>query len=238
MSAVLIVDDEKNVLLTISIGLKRYQYTVLQAQNGPEALEVMDQSPCPFVVSDIRMSPMDGFTLAEKIREKYPWVRLIFMSAYGSDILQEDKIKQYPYPRLTKPFEIRQLVELLQKETRNSQWKEILVLGETADWEKIMGRFSEDGWLLHLLEDGSRLAGLLREKSFQGFILDGRSLQDGMPQALNRIDRSAPGQPVLLLAERSRDGDGKPEDISNVVKRNRFMQDHSWALKCLKRCFY
>ncbi|HHS12639.1 MAG TPA: response regulator [bacterium] len=238
MSAVLIVDDEKNVLLTISIGLKRYQYTVLQAQSGPEALKVMDRSPCPFVVTDIRMSPMDGFTLADKIREKYPWVKLIFMSAYGSDILKEDKIKQYPFPRLTKPFEINQLVELLQEQTEGARWKEILVLGEKNNWEKIIGRFSKSGWLLHLLEDSTRIPGLLRRKSFQGFILDGCSTQDDMPQTLNSIDRWAPGRPVLLLAERSKGGDGKPEDISNVVKRDRFMQDHTWALKCLDRCFH
>ena len=70
MSRVLIVDDEKNVLKTLSIGLRRYKYLVEQAQNGPDALTILDRESCDFVVSDIRMSPMDGYTLASEIQQK------------------------------------------------------------------------------------------------------------------------------------------------------------------------
>ena len=90
MSRVLIVDDEINILKTLSIGLKRYQYDVMEALNGHEALNIMQNSPCDFVVSDIRMAPMDGYTLASKLRIKYPKVNVILISAYD---FEDEKFK-------------------------------------------------------------------------------------------------------------------------------------------------
>ena len=104
MSTVLLVDDEKNVLKTLSLSLKRHDFNVQQAQNGPEALKLLEQVPCDFVVSDIRMVPMDGFKLASAIRTKYPQIGIIFMSAYSKEDHSDlpDEISQCP--RLTKPL--------------------------------------------------------------------------------------------------------------------------------------
>lgn len=117
MPSVLLVDDEKNVLTTLSIGLKRHNYTVRVAQSGRAALQVMEENPCDIVVSDIRMSPMDGFTLVSQLYERYPDINVILMSAYSED--NEKFMKKYSCPRLTKPFKISDLIEELNKVTNN-----------------------------------------------------------------------------------------------------------------------
>lgn len=116
MSRVLVVDDEKNVLKTISMGLSRYEYTVRQARSGPEALKILESDPCDFVVSDIRMFPMDGYTLASLIRKKYPQMNIILMSAYGFEDKIYEQTEFMEYPRLTKPFSVSELVKIIGEE--------------------------------------------------------------------------------------------------------------------------
>lgn len=113
MADVLLVDDEKNVLATLSLGLKKYNYSVQKALNGTEALKIMSEEPCKVVVTDIRMNPMDGFTLAAKLFEKYQDTNVIFMSAYSED--NEKFRSNFSCPRLTKPFDIKELVEEIKK---------------------------------------------------------------------------------------------------------------------------
>ena len=116
MSQVLIVDDEKNVLKTLSMGLKRSHFTVQEARSGEEALKIMEEDGCEVVISDVRMSPMDGYTLISHIREKYPRVRIVLISAYGFEDEEPEKRRQYQYPRLTKPFTVAELVNVVSNE--------------------------------------------------------------------------------------------------------------------------
>ncbi|MFO7890308.1 MAG: response regulator [bacterium] len=113
MADVLLVDDEKNVLATLSLGLKKYNYSVKKAQSGSEALKIIEEEPCKVVVTDIRMNPMDGFTLAEKLFKRYNDINVIFMSAYSED--NEKFRSNFSCPRLTKPFDISELVEEIKK---------------------------------------------------------------------------------------------------------------------------
>lgn len=127
MSRVLLVDDERNVLKTLSIGLQRHKYTVLKAQNGAEALRIMEEDPCEIVVSDVRMSPMDGYTLTSRIHKKYPWVSIVLMSAYGFEEKQAEQEERLVCPRLTKPFTISELVRVLRDEEKK---------GGDRDWRQ------------------------------------------------------------------------------------------------------
>ena len=117
MCRVLLVDDEKNVLMTLAIGLQRSDFSVDKAQNGPQALEMLKKGTYDFVVSDIRMLPMDGYTLASKIHKQYPDVGIILMSAYGFDTKRHKK----GFAQLTKPFEMSELVQLLHEEDKREK---------------------------------------------------------------------------------------------------------------------
>jgi DNA-binding NtrC family response regulator len=116
MTQVLIVDDEKNILTTLSIGLRRHAFDVKQAQSGPEALRIMEEQPCDIVISDVRMRPMDGYALASRLREKFPWVSIVLMSAYGFGDEFYEGDEGLMYPRLTKPFTVAELVTVIREE--------------------------------------------------------------------------------------------------------------------------
>ena len=118
MTKVLIVDDEKYVRMGIRsetdwalIGCE----VVAEASNGQEALTMADEFHPDLVVSDIRMPKMDGIELAEKILEKYPATKVIFLTAYNEFEYARQAIRIGVSDYLLKPFQDGELEASIQR---------------------------------------------------------------------------------------------------------------------------
>ena len=117
---ILLVEDEDGLRALNARGLTSRGYTVLEAGNGIEAIEVLEKSgrPVDLVVSDVVMPEMDGPTLARELRTRNPGLKIIFVSGYAEDVFQkhlpEHEKGQYGF--LPKPFTLKQLVAAV-KET-------------------------------------------------------------------------------------------------------------------------
>jgi CheY-like chemotaxis protein len=212
MSTVLLVDDEKNVLKTLSISLKRYDFAVHQAQSGPDALKLLDESPCDFVVSDIRMAPMDGYKLASAIRRRFPEMQVIFMSAFGIEDAGSLPDDLAGFPRLTKPFPVAELVRLLhdkEKEKRvgslpRTRAARILFFDEGRRGEDVAARLRALEFDVDLSAPDPADESSIDWKRYDLFALDERVLEGGRWILLNRIDQYAPGKPVLVISDREK----------------------------------
>ncbi|KPJ89595.1 MAG: hypothetical protein AMS18_12325, partial [Gemmatimonas sp. SG8_17] len=80
----LVVDDEPQLLDALRRVLESSGYEVLVAPSGVAALEVLgqlDPTDVPLVISDIRMPEMDGFTLLRRIRERWPDIAVVMVTA-------------------------------------------------------------------------------------------------------------------------------------------------------------
>jgi CheY-like chemotaxis protein len=210
MSTVLLVDDEKNVLKTLSLSLRRYDFSVRQAQSGPDALAELERAPCDFLVSDIRMAPMDGYRLASIVHDKFPGMPIIFMSAYGTEdpSLSEELSL---LPRLTKPFPVTDLVRLLKERDGDSAGPEpcpggdcvrILLFETEGRGRGVADRLREMGFHADLAKpdpDGPLPEGL---GGYDLVALDERVLEGRQWVLLNRIDQALPDRPVLLISDR------------------------------------
>jgi len=69
MFRILVVEDSKSLLILMKTRLEQAGYQVLQAQNGQEALEILEDQQVDLMISDIMMPLMDGFELIESLRE-------------------------------------------------------------------------------------------------------------------------------------------------------------------------
>lgn len=69
MFRILVVEDNKSLLMLMNARLEQAGYKVLQAQNGQEALEILEEQQVDLIISDIMMPLMDGFELVESLRE-------------------------------------------------------------------------------------------------------------------------------------------------------------------------
>jgi two-component system response regulator YesN len=107
---VLIVDDEKLVLLTLRDGLaKLTDCEIAAATDGKQALELFEQQPFDLLITDYGMPGMDGLALAARVRELYPRTAIIVITGYGSAALRE-QATHVPVQRiLGKPVRIAEI---------------------------------------------------------------------------------------------------------------------------------
>ena len=114
----MLVEDEEGLRGLNARGLASRGYTVLEAGNGVEAIEVLESSdrPVDIVVSDVVMPEMDGPTLARELRTRNPNLKIIFVSGYAEDAFQKHLPESGQYGFLPKPFTLKELVAAV-KET-------------------------------------------------------------------------------------------------------------------------
>jgi two-component system cell cycle sensor histidine kinase/response regulator CckA len=115
---ILLVEDEEGLRALNARGLVSRGYTVLQAGNGVEAIEVLEKNggKVDLVVSDVVMPEMDGPTLLKELRRRNPGLKIIFVSGYAEDAFEKSLPKGEQFSFLPKPFTLKQLVAAV-KET-------------------------------------------------------------------------------------------------------------------------
>jgi DNA-binding NtrC family response regulator len=103
-ATVLIVDDERNIQLTLSRALSMEGYTVEVAGGGREALEKIAALPVDVVVMDVRMPDLDGLSVLEKARETRPELPVVVMSGHGSIETVRQAFRLGAFDYLEKPI--------------------------------------------------------------------------------------------------------------------------------------
>jgi len=108
----LLIDDDPNLILLVKDYLEFRGYEVVTAENGQEALEVLDQETPDMIICDVMMPQMDGYSLVEHVRKnpRTSWIPVLFLSAKGQS---QDRVKGLNTGAdvyMVKPFEPEELV--------------------------------------------------------------------------------------------------------------------------------
>ncbi|HEY9813964.1 MAG TPA: response regulator transcription factor [Candidatus Sericytochromatia bacterium] len=108
----LLIDDDPNLILLVQDYLVFKGYEVITAENGREALEVLDKEIPDMIICDVMMPEMDGYALVEHIRQdvRTSWIPVLFLSAKGQS---QDRVKGLSTGAdvyMVKPFEPDELV--------------------------------------------------------------------------------------------------------------------------------
>ena len=119
---ILLVEDEDGLRALNARGLSSRGYTVLEAANGVEAMELIEKegAQIDLVVSDVVMPEMDGPTLLKEMRRTNPDLKMIFVSGYAEEAFQKNLPPGGQFAFLPKPFTLKQLVATV-KETMAAQ---------------------------------------------------------------------------------------------------------------------
>lgn len=113
--AVLIVDDDPGLLELLRIRLQSFGFETHSANNGRDALTLMEQNPINVVVTDLRMEPMDGMALFEKIHQRNPAIPVIMLTAHGTIREAVEATHKGVFAFLTKPVNKDELQSTLNK---------------------------------------------------------------------------------------------------------------------------
>lgn len=104
---VMVVDDSDILRKLIKRLLKIHRYNVLEASNGKDALDVLNNNPeIKLIITDYQMPKMNGFELVSHIRKKYSidQLAIIGISAHGSGLLSAKFLKKGANDFVNKPF--------------------------------------------------------------------------------------------------------------------------------------
>lgn len=113
---ILVVDDEKNIRLTMFHSLASLEIPVQTAANGEEALEKMRAEPFGLVFLDLKMPGLDGMEVLRRIKDNWPGIRVIIITAHGTVESAVEAMKLGAVDFIQKPFspgEIRELASLV-----------------------------------------------------------------------------------------------------------------------------
>lgn len=115
-SALLIVDDEEDILFTLKIQLKDQPYRVLTTSEPEKVLDIMNEEDVRVVLADLRMPGMNGSELLSEVRAHHPTVMRLIISAHEEvDEILEAINSGHIYSYLKKPWNLDDLILTIRK---------------------------------------------------------------------------------------------------------------------------
>lgn len=151
MFKILVVEDDKNLKKLIVTCLKKSNYTTFEANNGEEALEVLDNNYIDLIISDIMMPKMDGFELINELRTSKYKIPILIITA-KSDI--KDKKQGFLLGAddyMVKPINMEELilrVQVLLKRSQSTNERKIRVGDLVLDYDQMSITKKEKIYLL------------------------------------------------------------------------------------------
>ncbi|HLW29646.1 MAG TPA: response regulator transcription factor [Brumimicrobium sp.] len=136
---ILLAEDDNNLGLLLESFIKAKGFKVDLARDGKQALEKFNQDTYHFVILDVMMPEMDGFTVAKEIREIDNKTPILFLTAKS---MKEDKLEGFAIGAddyLTKPFSMEELVARIEAILKRSNASD-----SPLDDTFTIGRFSFD----------------------------------------------------------------------------------------------
>ena len=121
-ASVWVVDDDSSIAWVLEKALTRANHQVTVFSSAETALVALEQAKTPpdVILSDIRMTGMDGFELADRVGDLFSELPIIIMTAYGDLDSAVDAYKHGAFEYLTKPFDITEMLALVERALEKS----------------------------------------------------------------------------------------------------------------------
>ena len=115
-----LVDDDRNILASVSMALEAEGFTVETYTGGVEALDALGRRPVDLAIVDIKMPRMDGMELLERLRRK-SGLPVIFLTSKDDEIDEVLGLRMGADDYITKPFSQRLLIERIRAVLRRRE---------------------------------------------------------------------------------------------------------------------
>ncbi len=109
MVKILIIDDEKSILDLLSFVFKKEGYSVETSLSAKMALELIDKEEFDLILTDIKLPQMSGMKILKYVKEKYPAMPVVMITAYGTIKQAIEALKMGAMDYIVKPFNMEEL---------------------------------------------------------------------------------------------------------------------------------
>ncbi len=130
MFKILVVEDDKNLRKLLTTSLNKNNYTTFEANNGEEALEVMDNQFIDLIITDVMMPKIDGFELIKELRTSKYKLPILLITAKDSIQDKKEGFLLGADDYMVKPINIEELllrVKVLLKRAQSTNEKKIKI---------------------------------------------------------------------------------------------------------------
>jgi DNA-binding NtrC family response regulator len=187
---ILIIDDERTILLTLEALLGRHGYQPETAATASYGLRMLKSSPPAVVLLDLQLPDADGLQMLDQIKREHPETQVIILTAHDSLSNAIESIKRGAYHFISKPYAPEELLSLIEKALE----KQSLV----RETQQLRQKTEQLEKRLEIAE--TRLAPVINSKAMQ--------------EIQELIDAMAPSEANVLITGES--GVGK-EVVANVI---------------------
>jgi nitrogen regulation protein NR(I) len=136
---ILIVDDEPSIRKVLGAHLRRDGYDVTVAASGVEAIETLQEEGADLVITDLRMPGMDGLELLRWVKQSYPGLPVIMLTAHGTVDSAVEALKRGAQDYLTKPFDQDELRLVILKALAQEEKSRRSLKSDEAPRDAIVG---------------------------------------------------------------------------------------------------
>lgn len=129
MVKILIIDDEKSILDLLSVVFKKEGYIVETSLSAKNALELVDKEEFDLILTDIKLPQMSGMRILKYVKEKYPAMPVVMITAYGTIKQAIEALKMGAMDYIVKPFNMEELKIIVAQglENRRIQQENVLL---------------------------------------------------------------------------------------------------------------
>jgi DNA-binding NtrC family response regulator len=112
---ILIVDDEESLINSLSHVLTLEGYTLITANDGDTAIQIVKDQHCDAIILDIKMPGKDGFEVLQFVKQHDPSVKVIMLTGYNdlANAMRSKKIGADDF--IGKPYDISEVLTTLQR---------------------------------------------------------------------------------------------------------------------------
>ena len=120
-ATILVADDEQNLRRVLAAHLLKAGYQVLTADDGQNALDILEKQEVNVVVTDLKMPGLDGMEVLRQVQQKFPGIPVLILTAHGTVDNAVQAVKAGAFDYITKPFDKNELLSTIAKAARTEQ---------------------------------------------------------------------------------------------------------------------
>jgi len=218
----------------MSLILGRKGYAVTTAQDGPEAIEMVQESPFDIVLMDIKMPVMDGAEAHRRIKNIRPEAVVIMMTAYAVEDLVQQSLQEGAYGIVYKPLDIDKMVALIERAKEVKEGVLVLVVDDDPGTSiTLKNILTKKGYRVGTAHTGEEAIAMAQEKAYDIVFIDMKlptinglqthlAIKEVNPEAVT-IMMTAYWQEMADLVEEALKSDAytclyKPLDMTEVLR--------------------
>lgn len=120
-ATILVVDDDKNILELVKLGLEHENYAVTTAPHEEVAKEAVREQVFDLAIIDLQLVNQDGIELMKELHLTYPDMPVIIFTAHGSIETAVEAMQRGAFNYITKPFDFRELILQIERALENKK---------------------------------------------------------------------------------------------------------------------